>query len=40
MPRARYLHCPDGSHLAQYDDQQAYMAGLIGFIKDVDAGKF
>ena len=40
MPHARYLFCPNGSHLAIYDDQQVYMAGLIGFLKDVDAGKF
>ena len=33
----RYLHCPNGSHLAQYDDQQAYMDGLIGFIRDTAA---
>jgi proline iminopeptidase len=32
----RYLHCPDGSHMAMYDDQEAYMAGLIAFIHDVD----
>jgi proline iminopeptidase len=28
----RYLHCPKGSHLALYDDQQTYMNGLIRFI--------
>jgi proline iminopeptidase len=38
LPKGRYLHCPDGSHLAIYDDQQAYMSGLVRFIKDVDAG--
>ena len=38
MPAGRYLYCPDGSHLAAYDDQQAYFAGLIQFIRDVDAG--
>jgi proline iminopeptidase len=27
-----YLHCPDGSHLAMYDDQQTYMSGLIEFL--------
>jgi proline iminopeptidase len=32
----RYLHCADGSHMAMYDDQEAYMAGLIAFIHDVD----
>ena len=31
----RYLHCPNGSHLAQYDDQQVYMNGLVGFIRDI-----
>ena len=40
MPHARYLYCPNGSHLAQYDDQQVYMAGLVDFIQDVDAGRF
>ncbi len=36
--RGRYLHCPDGSHLAQYDDQKTYMTGLVRFLRDVDAG--
>jgi len=40
MPHARYLHCPDGSHLALYDDQQTYFAGLTRFVHDVDAGRF
>ena len=31
----RYLHCPDGSHLAMYDDQDVYMAGLIDFVHSV-----
>lgn len=35
----RYLYCPNGSHLALYDDQKVYFEGLIRFIKDVDAGK-
>jgi proline iminopeptidase len=33
----RYLHCPNGSHLAQYDDQQVYMDGLVGFVRDIAA---
>ncbi|MGH2449586.1 MAG: proline iminopeptidase-family hydrolase [Chloroflexota bacterium] len=37
MPSGRYLYCPEGSHLAIYDDQEVYMDGLIRFIKDVDA---
>ena len=32
LPRGQYLHCPDGSHLAMYDDQQTYFAGLIDFL--------
>jgi proline iminopeptidase len=40
LPMGRYLYCPNGSHLALYDDQETYMAGLIQFIADVDAGAF
>ena len=36
----RFLLCPDGSHLSQYDDQKVYFEGLIKFIKDVDRGAF
>ena len=39
LRQGRFLLCPNGSHLAMYDDQQAYFTGLIKFIKDVDAGK-
>jgi len=38
MPKGRYLHCPNGSHMAIYDDQQAYVTGVVRFIKDVDGG--
>ena len=38
MARGRYLYCPNGSHLANYDDQQTYMTGLVKFIRDVDSG--
>ncbi|MCI0686627.1 MAG: proline iminopeptidase-family hydrolase [Sporichthyaceae bacterium] len=37
LGNGRYLYCPDGSHLAQYDDQQVYMTGLIEFIDEVAA---
>jgi proline iminopeptidase len=40
VKRGRYLYCPNGSHLALYDDQKIYMAGVIHFILDVDAGRF
>lgn len=36
----RYLYCAEGSHLAMYDDQEAYFSGLIKFIRDVDSGRF
>ncbi len=36
----RYLFCPNGSHMALYDDQQVYMNGLLQFISDVDTGQF
>ena len=39
LPRGRYLHCPDGSHMAMYDDQETYFDGVIRFIEDVDAGR-
>ncbi len=39
MPKGKYLLCPNRRHMAIYDDQQVYMAGLIAFLKDVDAGK-
>ena len=36
LPRGRYLYCPNGSHLAMYDDQATYFAGLIEFLRDVE----
>jgi proline iminopeptidase len=35
LPRGRYLYCPDGSHLAMYDDQARYFAGLIDFLRNL-----
>ena len=32
LPHGRYLHCPDGSHLAQFDDPEHYRPGLIDFL--------
>ena len=40
VQQGRYLHCPEGSHLAMWDDQKTYMDGVIKFIKDVDGGSF
>jgi proline iminopeptidase len=39
VQRGRYLACPNGSHMALYDDQAVYFRGLIEFIRDVDAGR-
>ncbi len=38
VQNGRFLLCPDGSHLSQYDDQKTYFDGLIKFVKDVDRG--
>lgn len=38
MSNGRFLYCPNGSHLAMYDDQATYFGGLTRFIKDVDKG--
>jgi proline iminopeptidase len=40
MQHGRFLFCPNGSHLAIYDDQQTHMNGVIQFIRDVNAGEF
>lgn len=40
VQKGRYLYCPNGSHLAMWDDQEVFMTGVIGFINDVDSGKF
>ena len=39
VKNGRFLLCPQGSHMAMWDDQQAYMTGLVRFLKDVDAGQ-
>jgi proline iminopeptidase len=40
VQNGRYLFCPNGSHMSIYDDQEIYMAGVIQFLLDVDAGRF
>jgi proline iminopeptidase len=40
VPHGRYLYCPNGSHMAMYDDQKMYFDGLVKFVADVDAGRF
>jgi proline iminopeptidase len=39
LPAGRYLHCPNGSHMAMYDDQKTYVDGLVAFLKGLEAGK-
>jgi proline iminopeptidase len=34
-----FLLCPQGSHMAMWDDQRSYAAGLVRFLKEVDSGK-
>ena len=38
VENGRYLHCPNGSHLSQYDDQKTYINGVVKFLNDVDKG--
>jgi proline iminopeptidase len=40
VKKGRYLFCPNGSHLAMWDDQKIYMKGVIKFINDVNSDKF
>jgi len=40
VQRGRYLHCPDGSHLCQYDDPGHFFPGLVRFLRDVDEEEF
>lgn len=40
VQKGRYLYCPNGSHLAMWDDQKVFMDGVIKFIRDVDGGDF
>jgi len=35
LPHGRYLYCPEGSHLAMYDDQRRYFSGLLDFLRSL-----
>jgi proline iminopeptidase len=39
LPQGSYLYCPNGSHLALYDDQEIYFAGLTEFLAGLPAGR-
>lgn len=36
LPAGRYVYCPNGSHLAMYDDQETYFTGLVAFLRELD----
>jgi proline iminopeptidase len=35
FPNGRYLHCPEGAHMAMWDDAEHYVPGLLDFLNDV-----
>jgi proline iminopeptidase len=35
LPKGSYLYCPKGSHMAMYDDQEVYFAGLVDFLRSL-----
>ncbi len=35
MPNGHHLHCPNGSHMAMFDDQAVYIQGLVDFLRSV-----
>lgn len=39
LPRGTYLHCPQGSHLAMYDDQETYMTGLTAWLNSLASAR-
>jgi proline iminopeptidase len=36
LPHGTYLHCPQGSHMALYDDQETYFRGLISWLDGLE----
>jgi proline iminopeptidase len=40
VQNGRFLYCPNGGHLSQFDDQKTYFKGVIQFIRDVDGDSF
>jgi proline iminopeptidase len=38
VPGGTYLFCPNGSHMAMYDDQVTYFGGIVDFIGKVERG--
>lgn len=38
IPNSRVILCENGSHMCLWDDQETYFRGLLGWIRDVEAG--
>ena len=36
FPKGRFALCPNGAHMAMYDDPKPYFDGLLGFLKDLE----
>lgn len=36
MPDSQLLICENGSHISNYDDEEAYFAGLLDFLAELD----
>ena len=36
LPRGRYHHSPEGSHISLVDDHETYMAGLVDFLHQLE----
>jgi proline iminopeptidase len=39
VQNGQYVYCPNGSHMALWDDQQVYMDGVVRFVHGVSKGK-
>ncbi len=40
VQNGRFLLCPNGGHMAMWDDEDTYVSGLLAFLRDVDSGSF
>lgn len=40
VQNGRFLLCPNGAHMSQWDDEEIFFDGLIKFLRDVDSGTF
>ena len=40
IPRSRVTVCDNGSHCCHFDDQETYFKHLLGFLADVNSGRF